>query len=148
PSLWYQNGVGHRHIRGRVAVEDELCLDHPVVHLRRGFLRPRAKNSVNACATRAEIVLPDSLACSRTRTASAAGNLTVNTVVSSGTMARPPSAARSAYRRACRTEQPNRSARMGAASATGTPDSSSSAAALTRWAYTAAPARARPSDMT
>src|SRR6266542_5272616 len=131
PPLWHENGVGHRHIRGRVAVEDELGLDHPVVHRRGRFLWPRAKNSVNACATRAEIVLPDSLARSRTRTTNTAGSLTVNTVVSSGTAARPPSAARSAYRRACRTEQPNRSARMGAASATTTPASSNSTAALT-----------------
>jgi hypothetical protein len=43
-----------------MAVENELGLDHPLVHRRGRFLPPRAKNSVNAWATRAEIVLPDS----------------------------------------------------------------------------------------
>src|SRR6266550_6919268 len=81
---WHQNGVGHRQIRGRVAVEDELGLDRPVVHRRGRFPWPRARNSVNACATRAEIVLPDSLARWRTLAANTAGSLTVNTVVVSG----------------------------------------------------------------
>src|SRR3954453_10551955 len=91
PPLWHQDGVGHRQIRGRVAVEHELRLDHPVVHRRRGprwprwLGWPRARNSVSACTIRAEIVLPDSRARSRTRTASAAGSRTVNTVVASGT---------------------------------------------------------------
>src|SRR2546425_437029 len=110
PPLWHQDGVGHRHIRGRVAIEDELGLDHPPVHPRGRSLRPRARNSVNACATRAEIVLPDALARSRTRATNTAGNLTVNTVVSSGATTRPATAARSTYRRAWRTEQPNRCA--------------------------------------
>jgi hypothetical protein len=89
PPLWHQNRVGHRQIRGRVAVENKLGLDHPGVHRRGRFLRLRAKNSVSAWATSAEIVLPDSLALSRTRAASALGSLTVNTVVSSGTAAGP-----------------------------------------------------------
>jgi hypothetical protein len=38
PPLWHENGVGHRQIRGRVAVEHELRLDHPVVHRRGRFL--------------------------------------------------------------------------------------------------------------
>jgi hypothetical protein len=38
PTLWHENGVGHRQIRGRVAVEHELRLDHPVVHRRGRFL--------------------------------------------------------------------------------------------------------------
>jgi hypothetical protein len=59
---WHQDGVGHRQIRGRVAVEDELGLNHPVVHRRGRFPWPRAKNSVSACTTRAEIVPPDSRA--------------------------------------------------------------------------------------
>ena len=123
PPLGHQDGVGHRQIRGRVAVEHELRLDHPLVHRRRGRSRwPRAKNSVNACATTAEIVLPDSLARSRTRATSVAGSRTVNTVVASGTTVGPACAARSTYRRACRTEQPNRSASTRAASATATPD--------------------------
>src|SRR6478752_6230722 len=94
PLLWHQDGVGHRQIRGRVAVEHELCLDHPVVHRRRGPRSPRwprAKNSVSACTTRAEIVLPDAFARSRIRATNAVGSRTVNTVVSSGTAAGPPS---------------------------------------------------------
>src|SRR5215210_2412021 len=85
PPLWHEIGVGHRQIRGRVAVEHRLRLDHPVVHGRRGPRWPRAKNSVNACTTRAEIVLPDSRARSRIRATSAVGSRTVNTVVASGT---------------------------------------------------------------
>src|SRR3954466_14774757 len=85
PSLGHEDGVGHRHIRGRVAVEHELGLDHPLGHRRRGPRRPRIKNSVKACATRAEIVLPDSCARSRTRAANSAGSRTVNTVVACGT---------------------------------------------------------------
>ena len=81
PPLWHENGVGHRQIRGRVAVEHELGLDHPLGHRRGRFPWPPAKNSVNACATRAEIVLPDAFACSRTRATNAMGSLTVNTVV-------------------------------------------------------------------
>jgi hypothetical protein len=38
PPLWHKDGVGHRQIRGRVAVEHELRLDHPVVHRRGRFL--------------------------------------------------------------------------------------------------------------
>src|SRR5919112_5322830 len=95
PPLWHENGVGHRQIRGRVAVEPRLRLDHPVVHRRLGPRWPRAKNSVSACATRAEIVLPDSRARSRTRAASAAGSRTVNTVVASGTGVGPSWEARS-----------------------------------------------------
>jgi transposase len=45
--------------------------------------------------------------------------LTVNT--GSGTATRPDAAAWSAYRRACRYEQPNRAASSRAASAAGTP---------------------------
>jgi hypothetical protein len=100
-----------------VTVEDELGLNHPIIHPRKPFRCPRAKNSVNAFVTRAEIVLPDSLARSRTRATSMVGSLTVNTVVSSGTTTDPCSTARSTYRRAWRTEQPNRSANARAASA-------------------------------
>src|SRR3954447_25284807 len=89
PPLWHENGVGHRQIRGRVAVEHRLRFDHPVLHRRLGPRWPRAKNSVSACATRAEIVLPDSRARSRTRAASAAGSRTVNTGVVSGTAVGP-----------------------------------------------------------
>jgi hypothetical protein len=96
PPLWHQNRVGHRQIRGRVAVEDELGLDHPFAHRRGRFPRLRAKNSVNAWATTAEIVLPDSLARSRTLATSTLGSLTVNTVVCSGTAAGPPRTACSA----------------------------------------------------
>src|SRR5689334_19512101 len=98
PTLWHEDGVGHRQIRGPVAVEHELRLDHPVVHRRPGprSLRwPRARNSVNACATTAEIVLPDPLARSRTRATSVAGSRTVNTVITSGASLRPACAARS-----------------------------------------------------
>src|SRR3954449_6560259 len=146
PPLRHQNGVGHRQIRGRVAVEHEPCLDHPVVHRRRGPRWPRAKNSVNACTTRAEIVLPDSRARSRIRATSAVGSRTVNTVVASGTGVGPLPAARSTYRRACRVEQPNRPISTRTASTTGTPEASNSAAALTRRAYS--PASARPPRMT
>jgi hypothetical protein len=38
PTLWHEDGVGHRQIRGRVAVEHELRLDHPVFHRRGRFL--------------------------------------------------------------------------------------------------------------
>src|SRR3954447_4652277 len=148
PPLWHENGVGHRQIRGRVAVEHRLRLDHPVVHRRLGPRWPCAKNSVNACATRAEIVLPDSRARSRTRAASAAGSRTVNTVVVSGTAVGPSCAARSTYRRACRAEQPNRAASSRAASASATLDASNSAAALTRRAYSPASTRPRAADMT
>ena len=81
--LRYQYGVGHRQIGGGVAAEDKLRPDHPVVHLRGWFLRPRAKNSASACATTAEIVRPDRRGCSRTAAASRAGTLTVNTTVAS-----------------------------------------------------------------
>ena len=72
-----------------MAAEDELRLDRPVAHLRGWFLRPRVRNSSSACATTAEIVRPDSRACSRTAPASRAGTLTVNTTVASGTGTRP-----------------------------------------------------------
>ena len=126
-----------------MTAEDELRLDRPVVHLRGLFLRPRAKNSVSARVTTAEIVVPLSRACARTRPASAAGSLTVNTTLASGTCVRPYALARSAYRRACRAETPNRAASTRAASAAGTPASSRSAAALTRSACS--PARTRRS---
>jgi hypothetical protein len=151
PPLWHENGVGHRQIRGRVAVEHALRLDHPVVHRRPGPRSPRwprAKNSISACATRAEIVLPDSRARSRTRPASAAGNRTVNTVVASGTAVGPSCAARSIYRRACRAEQLNRATSSRMASTTGVPAPSNSAAALTRRAYSPASARPRVADTT
>jgi hypothetical protein len=96
PSLWHENGVGHRQIRCRVAVEDELGLDHPVVHRRGRFLWLRAKNSLNACATRAEIVVPVPRALSRTRATNGAGSLTVNTTIDSGTAVGPLAAACSA----------------------------------------------------
>src|SRR6188472_995931 len=121
PTWWHEDGVGHRQIRGRVAVEHRLRLDHPVVHRRGRFLWSRARNSVNACATRAEIVLPDSRARSRTRAASTTGSRTVNTVVASGTDVGPSCAARSTYRRACRAEQPNRATSTRTAATTGTP---------------------------
>src|SRR6266536_4253757 len=95
PPLWHENGVGHRHIRGRVAIEDELGLDHPLVHRRGRFLRP-AKNSLNACPTTAEIVVPVSRARSRTRATNGAGSLTVNTTIDSGTAVGPLAAACSA----------------------------------------------------
>ncbi len=63
------------------------------LHLRRGGLGPLARNSVNARATRAETVPPDSRARSRTRSASATGNLTVNTTARSGTTGRPDTTA-------------------------------------------------------
>src|SRR4029077_9659125 len=115
PPLRHQYGVGHRQFGGRVTAEDELRLDRPVAHLRGLFLRPRARNSSSACATTAEIVRPDSRACSRTAPASRAGTLTVNTTVASGTGTRPDAAAWSTYRRAFRGEQPNRPASTRAA---------------------------------
>ena len=60
--LRYENGVGHRQIRGRVTAEDVLALDRPVAHLRGGSLRPRDKNSVSARVTTAEIVVSRSRA--------------------------------------------------------------------------------------
>src|SRR6266568_6782937 len=93
PPLWHQYGVGHRHIRGRVAVVGELRLDCPDAHLRGWFLRPRDRNSSSAWATTAEIVRPESRACTRTAAARRAGSLTVNTVLASGTRTRPPAAA-------------------------------------------------------
>ena len=69
--------------------------------------------------TTAEIVVPRSRACARTRPASAAGSLTVNTTLSPGTSARPDALAWSAYRRACRAETPNRPDSTRAASAAG-----------------------------
>ena len=99
-----------------MAAEDELRLDRPVAHLRGLFLRPRAGTSVKARVTTAEIVVPLSRACARTRPASAAGSLTVNTTLVSGTSARPDALAWSAYRRACRAETPNRAASTRAAS--------------------------------
>ena len=77
------------------------------------------KNSVNACATTAEIVTPYSRACARTRAASDAGSLTVNT--RRLRHHHRPRRAASTYRRACRGEQPNRSANTRAASAAATP---------------------------
>src|SRR5260370_25295799 len=87
-----QYGVGHRQFRGRVTAEDGLRLDRPVAHLRGWFLRPLARNSSSAWATTAEIVRPDSRACSRTAAASRAGTLTVNTTLASGTGTRPEAA--------------------------------------------------------
>ena len=75
-----------------MAVKDELRLDRPVVHLRGWFLRPRDKNSSSAWATTAEIVRPETRACSRTAATSRAGTLTVNTTVASGTGTRPDAA--------------------------------------------------------
>jgi hypothetical protein len=72
-----------------MAVKDELGPDRPVAHLREWFLRPLDKNSSSACATTAEIVRPETRACSRTAAASRAGTLTVNTTVASGTRTRP-----------------------------------------------------------
>ena len=60
-------------------------------------------------------MLPD------TRPPAAAGSLTVNTTLASGTGTRPDAAAWSTYRRACRGEHPNRPASTRAASAAGTP---------------------------
>src|SRR5664279_4517499 len=93
PPLWHQNGVGHRQIRGRVTVEDELGLDHRHAHRRGRRGRGRRRNSSSAAATTAEIVSPASRACSRTRPASDAGSLTVNTTLGSGTGTRPEVAA-------------------------------------------------------
>src|SRR5712691_1626896 len=90
------------------------------------------------------MVRPDAAACSRTAAASRTGSLTVNTAAGSGTGTRPDAAAWSAYRRAWRTEQPNRRASTRAASAAGTPASASSAAALIRSACSPPPARSRP----
>src|SRR5258708_21802968 len=95
PPPWHQNAVGHRQVGGRVAAEDELRLDRAAAHLRGWFLRPRARNSSSAWATTAEMVIPASRACARTRPASPAGSLTVNTVVACGATARPDCAARS-----------------------------------------------------
>jgi hypothetical protein len=92
-ALRHEDGVGHRQIRRGVAVEDVLALDRTHAHLRGRSLRPLDKNSVNACATTAEIVDPLSRACARTRSASAAGSLTVNTTLVSGTVTRPDEAA-------------------------------------------------------
>ena len=102
-----------------MAVKDTLGPDQPTAHLRGWFLRPRARNSSSAWATTAEIVRPETRACSRTAAASRAGTLTVNTTVASGTGTRPDAAAWSTYRRACRGEQPNRPASTRAASAAG-----------------------------
>src|SRR6516165_9279668 len=98
PPLRHQYGVGRRQNSGRVAVEDELRPDRPAVHLRGWFLRPLARNSSSACAATAEIVRPETRACSRTAAASRAGSLTVNTVPGSGTGTGPPSAAWPTYR--------------------------------------------------
>jgi hypothetical protein len=103
-----------------MAVEHELPVDRPVAHPRGRSLRPRSRNSVSARATRAEIVTPLSRAWVRTRSASAAGSLTVNTTLAFGIRTRP-TAARSTYRRACRAETANRPANTRAASAAGTP---------------------------
>src|SRR6516164_581131 len=88
-----QYGVGHRQIGGRMPVEDELRLDLLPVHLRGWFPWPRARNSSSAWVTTAEMVRPASRAWARTRPASPAGSLTVNTTVSWGTAARPDRAA-------------------------------------------------------
>ena len=66
-------------------------------------------------------------AYSRTAAASRPGSLTVNTTPGSGTGTRPDAAAWPAYRRACRTEQPNRPSSTRAVSAGAMPASSSSA---------------------
>jgi hypothetical protein len=68
-----------------MTVEHKFGVDHTITHRRKRFRCPDARNSVNAWATTAEIVLPDSRARARTRATSAAGTLTVNTVVSAGT---------------------------------------------------------------
>src|SRR5260370_16725031 len=98
PPLRHQYGVGHRQFRGRVTAEDRLRLDRPAAHLRGLFLRPLARNSSSACATTAEIVRPDSRACSRTAPASRAGTLTVNTTVASGTGTPPQAPPAPTYR--------------------------------------------------
>src|SRR5215207_1843781 len=144
PPLGDEDDVGDRQVRGRVAVEDELGLDQPVVHRPGRFRRPRSRNSDSALATTAEIVTPASWACWRTRLASDAGSLTVNTTLASGTATRPPLAAWSTYRRACRIETPNRSASTRTASAVETPTSASSAAALIRSACSRSPTRRPP----
>ena len=75
----------------------------------------RCRYSVNARATTAEIVHPLPWAYSRTRAASDAGTLTVNTTLTSGTSTGPATAA-STYRRPCRTDTENRCATTRAAS--------------------------------
>src|SRR4030095_5000867 len=84
-----EDGVGHRQVRRGVAVEDVLTLDRPLAPLPGRSLRPLGKNSINAWATTAEIVDPRSRAYARTRSASAAGSLTLNTTLASGTATRP-----------------------------------------------------------
>ena len=108
-----------------MAAEDELRLDRPVAHLRGLFLRPRVRNSLSACATTAEIVRPDSRACSRTARREPGRYLDrEHHAWPPGTGTRPDAAAWSTYRRACRGEHPNRPASTRAASAAGTPPSS------------------------
>jgi hypothetical protein len=84
-----ENGVCHRQIRGGMTVEGELLVHDPRVHPRGRRPLVRDRNSVNASATVAEIVIPERAACLRTRTTSGAGSFTVNTTLCSGTARRP-----------------------------------------------------------
>src|SRR5664279_3629112 len=141
-----KDAVGRRQFRGLQAVEDELGVDHPFGHRRGWSLWARARNSSNACATTADSVRPDAAACPRIRAATGTGSLTVNTAAGAGTSTWPERPARATYRCACRGEQSNRSASSRTASAAGTPADTRSAAALTRSANSAPPARARPAE--
>src|SRR5207248_29459 len=90
--LRHENAVGHRQIRAGVTVEDELAAHHRRVHPCGGRRLPD-RNSVNACATVAEMVIPDRVALARTEAASDAGSLTVNTTLACGTSRRPAAVA-------------------------------------------------------
>jgi len=100
------------------------------------------QDSDSARVTAAEIVTPCSCACSRTRAASEAGSLTVNTTFASGTSIGPVWAA-STYRRPCRTDTENRCATTPAASIGAIPVASSPAAALIRSARPTSSTRLR-----
>src|SRR5215211_7725965 len=88
-----QQLVGLRQQRRGEAVEDRLALDLDPTP---GSHRPdpdrgcrRSRNSVSAWVTSALIVWPRAWAALRTRRASAAGSLTVNTTLASGTSTGP-----------------------------------------------------------
>src|SRR5437660_8340979 len=92
-ALGDEDGVGHRQVRGGVAVEHEPCLDPPGVHPPEPAGRSRDTNSANTDATSAEIPTWSARACSRIRAAREAGSFTVNTTPVSGTTRRPAAAA-------------------------------------------------------
>ena len=107
PPLRYENGVGHRQVRGRMTTEDVFRLDRPIATCGDAVCGPMRE-------TRSRRASPRRRSWSRPRVREreparpGRGHLTVNTTLASGTATWPAARAWSAYRRACRAETATR----------------------------------------